>query len=583
MSDYRPPLRDMKFVLEHVAGLEAIASLPDYEHVDVDVSFTALDEAARFFADVVAPTNRTGDLIGSVRNEDGSVTTPPGFREAYAAYVEAGWGAVKGPIEYGGHGFPGAVGIAIQEMLTTANMALSLCPMLTGSAVVALLAHGTDELRAAYLEKLITGEWSGTMLLTEPAAGSDLGAVRCRAVPGDDGGWLLDGQKIFITWGEHDMVENIVHLVLARAPDGPPGTRGLSMFLVPKFLVDDAGAVGPRNGVHCVSLEHKVGIHGSPTCVMALEGAVGYLVGELHQGMQHMFSMMNDARLNVGLEGLGLSERAYQDAVAYARERRQGRAIGAPRTESSPIIDHPDVRRMLMTMKAYIEAMRALMYDNAAAIDLAEHAASSEEREAARGRAALLTPISKGWGTDLGVELTSLGIQVFGGMGYVEETGVAQHWRDARIAPIYEGTNGIQAIDLVVRKLAMDGGRIVREYLDEMQARAESAPAVIGDPLRDAVEALRTATEHLLACDDPNDALAAAAPYLRMFGTVAGGAYLARMAAAAAGDVDPWMRAKVETAAFYATQLLPQAAGLLGAVTAPAAQLFAVDAATMGS
>ena len=474
-------------------------------------------------------------------------------------------------------------------MLTSANMALSLCPMLTASAVVAIQKHGTDEQRSTYLEKLLTGEWSGTMLLTEPEAGSDLGALRSKAEPHDDGTWSITGQKTFITWGEHDMTENIVHLVLARVPDAPPGTRGISMFIVPKFLVNADGSIGERNGIECISIEHKLGIHGSPTAVMAMENATGYLVGDVNQGMSHMFSMMNDARLSVGLEGLAVSERAYQMAAAYSRERRQGRAVGAPRTESSLIVEHPDVRRMLMTMKANIEAMRGLMYDHAAAIDRAEHGVSEADRQEGEARAALLTPITKGWGTDLGVELTSLAIQVHGGMGYVEETGVAQHWRDARIAPIYEGTNGIQAIDLALRKVPLAGGAVVDAYLNEMASLCEeleeigeAAPIVAG-ALESGVDTLRTATEYLAGTQDPNDALAGASPYLKMFGIVAGGYYLARMALAAArsGD-DEWHRAKIATAAFYADQIMPQAAGLLGAVTAGAGALFAVAADQFG-
>ncbi len=581
----------MNFVLEHIAGLGELTALPAFSHADGETAAAVLDEAARFFSEVVAPTNRIGDQVGSVRNEDGSVSTPPGFKEAYRRYVDAGWGAVKGPPEFGGHGFPTAVAIAVQEMLTSANMAMSLCPMLTASAVVALIRHGSDDQRAAFLEKLVTGEWTGTMLLTEPEAGSDLGALRARATPNGDGTWSLTGQKIFITWGEHDMADNIVHLVLARAPEAPPGTRGISMFIVPKYLVRDDGSLGERNGVVCVSLEHKLGIHASPTAVMALENATGSLIGEVHQGMRYMFSMMNDARLHVGLEGLAISERAYQQAAAHARERRQGRAVGAPRTESSLIVAHPDVRRMLMTMRVNIEAMRALMYDHAAAIDRAEWGATDAERAEGETRAALLTPVTKGWGSDLGVELTSLAIQVYGGMGYVEETGAAQHWRDSRIAPIYEGTNGIQAIDLVLRKLPVDDGAGVRGYLDEIEKLAADldglgvhAPAIAG-ALRTGVETLRTATEHLLGCDDANDALAGAAPYLRMFGIVAGGYYLARLARAAAPEAasDPWLAAKVASARFYADQILPQAGGLLGAVTADSGQLFAVDAELLGT
>ncbi len=580
----------MKFVLTHIADLDGLTTLPDFTHADPEVAFAALDEAGRFFSDVVAPTNLSGDTAGSVRNPDGSVTTPPGFKEAYRQYVDAGWGAIKGPLEYGGHQFPGVIGLAVMEMLTASNMALSLCPMLTASTITALEKHGSEEQKQTYLPRLLTGDWTGTMLLTEPQAGSDLGALGTKAVPNDDGTWSLTGQKIFITYGEHDLADNIIHMVLARAPGGPPGTKGISMFLVPKHLVGEDGAPGERNRIECVSLEHKLGIHASPTAVMALEDATGYLVGDVHEGMRYMFTMMNDARLHVGLEGLGISERAYQQALEYAVERRQGRAVGAAKGEASPIVEHPDVRRMLMTMKANIEAMRAVMYDNAAAIDRADHDASDQARATAAARAALLTPISKAWGSDLGVELTSIALQVQGGMGYVEETGAAQYYRDARIAPIYEGTNGIQAIDLVMRKLPMDGGAVVGGFLDEMDrlagelAAEGESPPVMRDALKTGVDTLRAATDHLLRCEEVNDRLAAAAPYLKMFGIVAGGYYLARLALAArrSGADDEWHRAKAATAAFYARQIMPQATGLLGAVTADAEALFAVDPEHLG-
>jgi len=594
MSEYRPPLRDMKFVLEHVVGLGDIIDLPSYEHVDLDLSFTVLDEAGRFMADRIAPTNRVGDEEGAVRHDDGSVTLPEPIRKAYHDYVAAGWNAVKAPIEYGGHGFPTAVGIGVMEMLTTANMAFSLCPMLTASAILALTHHGSDEQKAVYLEKLISGEWTGTMVLTEPQAGSDVGALTSKAEPQPDGSYLISGTKIFITWGDHDVADNIIHLVLARTPGAPPGTRGISLFLVPKYLVDPGGSLGERNDVHCVSIEHKIGIHSSPTCVMSFgdgNGAVGYLVGEEHQGMRAMFTMMNDARLHVGLEGLGVSERAYQLALDYSMDRQQGRAIGAPKTESSPIIDHPDVRRMLITMKANIEAMRALMYDNAAALDWAEHGTDETQRQRGAARAALLTPLSKGWGTDLGVELSSIGIQVHGGMGYVEETGAAQYWRDSRIAPIYEGTNGIQAIDLVLRKLPMDGGDVVSGYFDEIaaldQPLADAGFESIRTALADGLAALREATEWITSREDPNDALAGASPYATMFGTVAGGFYMAKAALAAQrlrvspnGDA-AFYDAKVATARFYAEQILPQARGLLAAATSANGALFEIPAEAM--
>jgi 3-(methylthio)propanoyl-CoA dehydrogenase len=596
MADYTAPIRDIRFTLEHVAGLDRLAALPGLDHVDPDTIAGALEENARFVSEMVAPTNAVGDRTGSRRNDDGSVVTPEGFKEAYEQFVAAGWAAVPFPAEHGGHGMPWVVGVALQEMLVSANMAFSLCPMLTQSAIEALIAHGSDEQRATYLPRLLTGEWSGTMDLTEPEAGSDVGALRARAVPAEDGTWRISGTKIFITWGEHDLAENIVHMVLARTPGAPPGTKGISLFIVPKFLVAPDGSLGERNDVHCVSIEHKLGIHASPTCVMSFgegEGAVGYLVGEENRGMKYMFTMMNNARLAVGLEGLAVSERAYQAALAYAQERRQGRAVGAPATESSLIIEHPDVRRMLMTMKSTIEAMRGLVYANAVAIDVGHLHPDPAERDAGQALADLLTPVSKAWATDMGVELTSLGVQIHGGMGYVEETGVAQYFRDSRIAPIYEGTNGIQAIDLVMRKLPMEGGAVVRAYLDAVAA-LDADLAAAGDHLAllraglaSGAASLREATEWLLAAKDPNDVLAGATPYLRMFGLVAGGYYLARGALAAAGAIaasgpDDYLEARIASARFFATQLVPQAAGLLPAVTAGAGQLFAVEPKHLG-
>ena len=591
MSDYQPPLRDIRFVLDHVVGIDDLSRFEAYEHVERDVIDSILEEAARLMAEVVAPTNQLGDEVGAVHHDDGTVTMPPSIKDAYARYVASGWGAVSAPLAHGGHGFPETIGLAVAEMMTSANMALSLCPMLTHSAVSAIYEHGSDEQKATWLEPLISGEWTGTMLLTESEAGSDVGALRSKAEPADDGTWRIFGTKIFITFGEHDMTDNIIHMVLARMPDAPPGTKGISLFIVPKFLFDDSGATTIRNDLTCVSIEHKPGIHASPTCVMSFgdsgEGAVGYLLGEANQGMRAMFTMMNKARLEVGLEGLALSERSYQQALAYAQERRQGRAIGADRTESSPIIEHPDVRRMLMTMKANIEAMRALMYDNAAAIDRSRHETEDAARIAADGRATLLTPLSKSWGTDLGVEMTSLGVQIHGGMGYVEETGTAQHWRDSRIAPIYEGTNGIQAIHLVLRVLPMGGGDVVFSYIDEMDTVAKAALGTaelspLGDALEAAVAELRTVTRWMLDCDDPNDALAGASPYLRAFGVVAGAHYLVKESLAArristAGS-DAYLDAKVDTARFYASQILPQAAAHYPAATAGAGQLFAIDA-----
>ena len=597
MSTYTAPLRDIVFTLEHLAGLSELTAWDNFSHADPEMLYGALDEAGRFISEVIAPTNVTGDETGCKLNDDGTVTTPEGFKEAYARFVESGWGTLPFPSAYGGQDLPWVVGTAVVEMLKSANMAWSLCPMLTHSAIDALMHHGSPEQQAVYLEKLVTGQWTGTMLLTESEAGSDVGALRAKAAPAEDGTWLLTGSKTFITWGEHDVAENIIHLVLARTPDAPPGTRGISLFIVPKYLVNPDGSLGERNDIKAVSLEHKLGIHASPTCVMSMgdegEGAVGYLIGEENRGMQYMFTMMNNARLGVGVEGLSITERAYQQALEYAQLRRQGRAIGAPKTESSLIIEHPDVRRMLMTMKAHIEAMRGLLYLTSAAVDRARYHPDEGERERNGELAALLTPVAKAWPTDRGVEMTSLGIQVHGGMGYVEETGAAQHWRDSRIAPIYEGTNGIQAIDLVLRKLPMRGGDVVREFLAEMSAldseleTAGDSFASIREALSDGRKALEGATEWLLVCEDPNDALAGAAPYLELFGTVTAGWLLARGALVAYQRLqeadDPFLQAKVATAHFYCTQFLPRAAGLVPAITAGAGDLFEINLELLGT
>jgi alkylation response protein AidB-like acyl-CoA dehydrogenase len=590
MADFTPPLRDIKFNLRHIADLDGLIGYPGFEHVDPDTIDGALDEAGRFMSEVVAPTNRAGDEIGCTW-EDGDVTTPEAFKDAWRKYVDAGWSAVAGPPEFGGHGFPETVGFAISEMFVSANLAFSLNPMLTGSAITVIRDHADETLRSIYLEKLVTAEWTGTMVLTESEAGSDVGALRAKAVPADDGSYRISGSKIYITWGDHDLTDNIIHLVLARLPDAPPGTKGISLFVVPKMLVNDDGGIGSRNNVETVSIEHKLGIHGSPTCVLSFEESVGYIVGEPNRGMRYMFAMMNQARREVGLEGLGIAERAYQQAVAYAQERAQGRAVGTPKTQVSPIIEHPDVRRMLMTMKAYNEASRGLLYDTAAAGERAHRHPDEASRREAADRVALLTPVAKAWCSDLGVAMTSIGVQVHGGMGYVEEAGAAQHYRDARITPIYEGTNGIQAIDLVMRKLPMNEGAVARSYLDEL-ASLDSPLASSNDPrlsvmreaLSPAVAALREATEWLISREDPNDRLAGASPYLDMFGTVAGGAYLMRMAlAAAAEERDAWLDAKIDTAAFYAHQILPRAAGWLPSTKAGASELFAIPVDGLGT
>jgi alkylation response protein AidB-like acyl-CoA dehydrogenase len=471
MTVYSAPLGDMEFVLRQFCDLDAIMGMPKFAELDNSMVTDLLEEAARFFEERFAPLNKVGDVVGSHRNDDGTVTTPEGFKEAYSAYVDAGWGALGFDPGYGGGGFPWVVNIALQEIMNSANMALTMAPLLTQGAIDAILHHGDEIQKMTYLPKMISGQWTGTMNLTEPDAGSDVGAVRTKAVKQDDGTYLITGTKIYITFGEHDLAENIIHLVLARTPDAPPGTKGISCFIVPKYMLNADGSLGKENDVKCVSIEHKTGIKASPTCVLSYGdngGAVGYLIGEENHGMAYMFTMMNQARLGVGLEGLALIERAYQQSLEYAMVRKQGRAPGAPAGESSPIVQHPDVKRMLATMKSTIEALRRIIYWNAACLDIAAHHPDSAEREKAADMAALLTPISKGWGTDMSVDLTGMAVQIHGGMGFIEETGVAQHYRDARITTIYEGTNGIQAMDLVGRKLGMKGGAVVLSLLDDM-------------------------------------------------------------------------------------------------------------------
>ncbi len=582
MSEYAPRLDDINFLLNHVAGLEEVSKLNGYQHADPETVTQILDEAGRFFAEVIAPLNQIGDRQRSVLAEDGTVRTPDGFKEAYRKYVEAGWAAAHMPQEWGGGGLPYLVGVVIEEMFKTANMAFALCPMLTHGAVEALVSHGSEELKGTYLEKLVRGDWSGTMVLTEPEAGSDLGALRTRAVPQEDGSFRLFGTKIFITWGDQDLTENVIHFVLARTPDADAGTKGISMFLVPKFIPDESGLPGQRNDVRVQSLEHKLGIHASPTCVMAYGdgglGALGYVVGEVGTGMRNMFTMMNAARVGVGMEGVAIGERSYQRALAYARQRVQGRRIGGTDTQSVPIIEHPDVRRMLLTMKANVEAMRALLYAVAAEADHCFHGSSEERRKDSANRLALLTPVVKAWCTDLGVDMASIGLQVHGGAGYIEETGAAQLLRDSRIAPIYEGTNGIQAIDLVLRKLPLEGGAVVTSLITEM---AEVLPAMsdyeelasFQDRMASAIQGLTDSTSWLgdrLAAGDIQSALAGATPYLRQLGTVAGGWLMARSALAALArpaDLDDgFITEKIITARFYGEQLLPLGDSLVAAV-----------------
>ncbi len=593
MSEYSAPTADMLFVLEHIAGLAQLANREGYEHADLDTVEGVLGEAARFMEEQLVPLNRKGDEEGLVV-ENGQIFHPDGFADAYMKFVEAGWNGISMNDDHGGGGMPWCVGLAVQEMMTASNMAFSLCPLLTQGAIDAISHHADETLQEIYLPKMISGEWAGTMNLTEPQAGSDVGAITTKAVPGEDGTWLISGTKIFITYGEHELTENIVHLVLARTLHAPPGTKGISLFIVPKFLVNNDGSLGDRNDVRVVSSERKIGIHASPTCVMSygdLGGAKGWMVGEENTGMRAMFTMMNNARLSVGLQGLSLTDRSYQQARQYAVERKQGKAIGAELDagESSPIADHADVRRMLMTMRANVEAMRCVMYANAAAIDFADSSSDESEREHWDSVTALLTPISKGWGSDLGVEMTSLGIQIHGGMGYVEETGVAQHWRDVRIAPIYEGTNGIQAADLVFRKLPLGGGAVIEKFFSEMTDLASQLAdnddlGSLGSALAVGVKEMREAALWLggRLATQPNDAAAGAVPFLRVAGVVVGGYYLARSAQiaqqlldAGEGDVD-FLNDKIATALFYGQQILPTVAGLVPTITRDADLFFAI-------
>jgi 3-(methylthio)propanoyl-CoA dehydrogenase len=605
---YTAPVRDILFSLD-IAGLDALRATGAFPDLTDDLLLPVLEEAGRVAGDVLAPLNAPGDRQGSHRTADGGVVPPDGFAEAYQAFVEGGWQSVPFPSEHGGMGLPRAVALGVHEMIHAANMSFGLCPMLTLGAVEALVAHGTPEQQALYLPRLVTGEWSGTMNLTEPQAGSDVGALGARAVPQADGSYRVFGQKIYITWGEHPMAANIVHLVLARLPDAPAGSRGVSLFLVPKFVPDADGAPGLRNDVICIGLEHKMGIHASPTCTMAYgegahtdagggtPGAIGWLVGEPNKGLAAMFTMMNSARLNVGLQGVAVGDAAFQKAHAYAQERRQGRAEGWTEAGPSPIFHHADVRRMLMTMKARVAAARTICHMTAVAADLKHAAATPQEREAARAREELLTPIAKGWSTDMGVEVASLGVQIHGGMGFVEEGGAAQFYRDARIAAIYEGTNGIQAIDLVSRKLTMDGGAAVRLLVSEMRATATACTSCgntqlgwIGERLEAAVDVFEEAAGWLVRAQAGNqrrDALAGATPFLRIAGEVTGGWCLAKGALEAQARIarpgadTGWLSARVALAGFFAENVLTAVPGQLAAVTSGSDHLFEPDIAAL--
>ena len=581
MSAYTAPLKDMRFVLNELAGLREVAKLPGYGEATPDTVDAILEEAARFAAEVLDPLNRSGDQEGS-RLADGAVRTPRGFRDAYRKFAEGGWNALPFEPGWGGQGLPKLVATPVDEMWTSANMSFSLCPLLTQGAVHALALRGSQALQKTFIPKMVAGEWTGTMNLTEPQAGSDLALVKTRAVPEKDH-YRISGQKIFITYGEHDLTEQIVHLVLARTPEAPEGTKGISLFVVPKFLVNPDGSLGGRNGAKCVSLEHKLGIHASPTAVMIYDDAVGYLVGEENRGLETMFIMMNAARFGVGLEGVAIAERAFQRALAFSKERLQGRDL-AGGAKTVPIIRHPDVRRMLMLMKSQTEAMRALAYVVAAALDFA-HKSSGEQQKRHQAFVDLMIPVVKGWSTETGIEVASLGVQVHGGMGFVEETGAAQYLRDARITTIYEGTTGIQAMDLVGRKVARDGGTTARAWLAAVQRLDGelTSPALQGlrRQLANGARAVGDCVDFIVAQADPHVTLAGAVPFLRLVGIVAGGWQMARAALAAeknlgSGD-SKFLEAKLATARFYGDHLLVQAPGLRDTVVQGGAGAMALS------
>lgn len=591
-GEYQAPLRDQRFVIEELIGLQGYAEMAGVAELDSELLGAILEEAGRLASEVWAPLNRVGDRQGCSL-EDGQVTLPEGFAGAYRAFVEAGWNGINAPVEYGGQGLAEVVASATQEIWHGANMALALAPMLSAGATELLVQHGDEKLREAYLAKLVSGEWAGTMDLSEPQAGSDLGQVAARAIPAEDGeGYRLFGQKIFITWGEHEAAENIIHLVLARTPDAPPGHRGISLFVVPKYLIAEDGSLGERNAVFCESLEHKLGIHASPTCTIRYGdnqrgGAVGYLVGDLNRGLNHMFTMMNESRHKVGVQGVGIAERAYQGAVRFARERVQGRRPGAK--ESVPILGHPDVRRMLMTMRAQTEAMRALALVSAAQMDQAAYAREAAVRETAQRRVDLFTPIIKAVASDWAVESASLGIQVHGGMGFVEELEAAQLWRDVRIAPIYEGTNGIQAQDFTLRKVLKDEGKTFTEILDEVHSTAERLDEIaglgeLGDRLREGAQTLQASKRYLLDnSDDAFVALSAATPFMVQAGCLLGGWQLGRAASVAAEaveqgrDSDGFYAAKIHTARFYMRHILPRIHAYTPAICGGSDELEAIE------
>src|SRR5262245_28957194 len=585
----------MLFVLRELAGFDEVAKLPGNEEVSAELVEQILEENAKFAAGVLAPLNRPGDEQGSVW-KDGEVTTPRGFKEAYRQFVEGGWNALQFPADYGGQGLPKLVAAPVMEMWKSANLSFSLCPLLTGGAIEALLLRGSAEQKATFLPKMVEGTWTGTMNLTEPQAGSDLALVKSRAVPEGDH-YRIHGQKIFITYGEHDLAENILHLVLARTPDAPEGVKGISLFLVPKFLVNKDGSLGKRNDVRCVSIEHKLGIHASPTAVLAYgdkEGAIGYLIGEENRGLEYMFIMMNAARFAVGMEGVAVAEAAYQKALAYAKERIQSREVGGSGSQAVPIIRHPDVRRMLMSMKAHAEVTRALAYFVAGALDKAHSHPDKTERSRSQAFVDFLIPIVKGWSTETSIDVASLGIQVHGGMGFIEETGAAQFLRDARITTIYEGTTGIQANDLIGRKIARESGATAKAVLDSIRALDGALAEIPGNDfaairsrLAAGAKAAAEAVDWLVATDgsDAKAAHAGAVPFLKLMGIVCGGWQMARAAVAAqaqlkrgAGDA-AFLNAKIGTARFFADHFLSQSRGLRDAIVEGAPGVLALTEA----
>src|SRR5438552_4908854 len=582
MSAYQAPLKDMRFVLNELAGLAEISKLPGYQDATPDTVDAILEEASKFASGVLDPINYSGDQEGS-KWADGNVRTPKGFREAYKQFCEGGWNALPFEADWGGQGLPRLVSTPVQEMWKSSNMSFSLCPLLTQGAIEALLLRGSPELKKRYLPKMVEGQWTGTMNLTEPQAGSDLSLVRTKAERQGDH-YLISGQKIFITYGQHDMSENIVHLVLARTPDAPEGVKGISLFVVPKFMED-----GKRNTAKCASIEHKLGIHASPTAVMVYDKAIGYVVGEENRGLEYMFIMMNAARFAVGLEGVAIAERAFQRALAFAKERVQGRDLVQGGT-AVPIIRHPDVRRMLMLMKAQTEAMRALAYTTAAAMDHARKHPDAEARKQHQAFVDLMIPVVKGWSTETGIEVASLGVQVHGGMGFVEETGAAQYLRDARITTIYEGTTGIQAMDLVGRKIAREGGETAKQWLAELKtfdaglARSKHPDVqAFRNQFSPGVQALADCVEFIVASSakDPRPAFAGAVPFLKLMGIVAGGWQMGRAALAAertlqSGDRS-FLEAKIATARFYADHVLVQAPALRNTVVNGAAGVMALS------